>query len=88
MFKLIQPKSFENPRTKPMNKMEPLEIGRIIEDCDHKNAIVMRSASMSHFEVFHLSKPNENRCWEKKYGYCVLLVELLPPETQIILEVV
>ena len=85
MFKLIQPKSFEDSRTKPMNKMGPLEIGKIIGDGQYFNAIVMRSASRSNFEVFHLSEPSEGRCWNER---CVLLVELFPPGTQIILEVV
>jgi len=50
----------------PMEKMKPLEIGRIVNDGILKNTIVMRTASSIQFEVINLTNPGKDACWVRQ----------------------
>ena len=53
----------EEKLTKPMSEMQPLEVC-VIMDGHYIGEIVMRSASNNTFEVFGISNPTPNFCWE------------------------
>lgn len=54
--------------SKPMNKMEPLEICIISDDrAPHRNGeVVMRSASEDTIEIISLTNPRSDGCWDSK----------------------
>ena len=84
MFK-TEIKEIEKRKIIAMWDMKPLQIGRIVETgFEHNGEFVMRTASTDKFEIMSLSKPKENGCWTYS---CEFEVELLPPGTQIILEI-
>ena len=62
--------------TIPMNKMKPYDIG-VIENRgkNYDGHYVMRSASLSKFEVFGLTEPKENGCWGLDIPLKVRLLE-------------
>jgi len=52
-----------------MNKMVPLQIGIAITDSkflDYNNHIVMRTSRSCDHEVFDLTRPSPDRCWDYK----------------------
>ena len=57
MFKLVDEK-----QEIEMGEMNPCDIG-VVVDWSNNGAIVMRTASIDHFEVMSLSNPKPDLCW-------------------------
>jgi hypothetical protein len=83
-MKSIVPSSSEHRVQKPMGEMEPLEIGKIINN-SYSNAFVMRTASVETFEVMNLTDMKAKKCWTLKGSG--LNVEIMPKGFQVTLEV-
>ena len=86
MFECVE-ETKESRRVVRMKNMEPLQIGRIIDnDSPYEGDIVMRTASRNHFEVMMLSpNPGQGMCWTD--DTIDWEIELLPAGTRLILTV-
>ena len=65
-----------------MRYMKPFELGYIQEGSEYYNCLVMRTSSLTQFEVINLTEPEVNNCWSENS----LLVRLLPAGTQVHME--
>ncbi|MFA5432842.1 MAG: hypothetical protein WC319_08230 [Candidatus Paceibacterota bacterium] len=83
MFELIEPKESQIKTAMKMRDMEPLQFGVIVDGLN-KGHLVMRTAAKSNFEVMDISNPEPDGWWNKEVS---LMVELLPPGTEITLKV-
>lgn len=86
MIKIVEGKpQEEQERIVLMAGMKPLQFGRIISN-DYRNHVVMRTASINHFEVMDLSNPGADECWTGA-NIESIYVELSKPGEKIALEI-
>mgnify|MGYP003586472942 CR=1 FL=1 len=78
MIRIIDSTPKPVAKTKPMYEMQPLEVCVTVDEYE-KGDIVMRTASITHFEVMNLTDPYGAGCWVGKPGLKVR--ELYPGET-------
>ena len=81
MIKLIS-KQEPQPvaKTKPMYEMQPLEVCVISTGRFYDGHVVMRTASITHFEVMNLTDPRPDYCWTGRLANLAVR-ELYPGET-------
>ena len=80
MIKLIS-KQATKPiaKTKPMYEMRPLEVCVVVANCSYDDHVVMRTASITHFEVMNLTDPRPDYCWTGRLANLAVR-ELYPGE--------
>lgn len=76
MLKIINEKDSAHSKLIRMDDLKPLEVAIIKDDNypEYAGKIVMRTASLLHFEVINLTNPRIDGCWSKP---ATLLVEKL-----------
>ena len=69
-----------------MADLKPCQLAVVVEDNNYRGTIVMRTASISQFEVMDLSNPGEDNCWTGKGNW--MRLRLLPKGTKVTLTVI
>ena len=81
MIKLISKQDLQPvAKTKPMYEMQPLEVCVIVANGSYVGHVVMRTASITHFEVMDLTDPRPDSCWTGRLANLAVR-ELYPGET-------
>jgi len=86
MIKIINAKEHER-RLISIRDMRPLQVARIATNSSRVGELVMRTASSAEFEGMLLPPKTDNDCWTGDLSYNTMLVELLPPDEIITLEI-
>jgi len=86
MLRIIENIKVDDSNVILMCEMQPLQVGKIVDDKyrDYIGHIVMRTASISKFEVMDLTKACVDSCWS---NMSTIKVRLLGPDEVVHLEV-
>lgn len=83
MIRILENNAPAPPRIISMKDMEPLQVGKVLSNGGNSGNIVMRTASVSHFEVMNLTDSEADSCWT---GSPDIKVELLNCPVTLVVE--